>query len=133
MKYHLETMLQDHGLTAGRMLIGLLFVFSAATIVMSGLDGLSGALAERGLPLPIILAWAAVVIELAGGAALMLGYRTREAALALLIFTGVTTLLYHLDLEDSHLFKNLAIIGGLLYIYVYGAGYGWSLDRQRAV
>ena len=119
--------LRAHGAMVGRMLIGLLFVFSGVGIVNNGVEGFSGMIDARGLPMAVLLAWVVIAIKIAAGAALILGYRTAYAALALLIFTGLATLLYHLDLDDMNLFKNLAIMGGLLYVYVYGPGAGWKL------
>ncbi len=114
----------------GRMLIGLLFVFSGVGMVLNGVDGVASMIESRGLPMASLLAWVVIVVKVGAGAALMLGYRTRDAAIALLIFTGLVTLLYHLDLEDINLFKNLAIVGGLLYVYVYGPGDGWKLKTS---
>lgn len=123
----IDRILREHGAMVGRMLIGLLFVFSGVGIVMNGVDGLSGMIENRDLPMPMLLAWLVVAVKVLAGLGLILGYRTAHSALALLIFTGLATLLYHLDLDDVNLFKNLAIMGGLLYIYVYGPGHGWRL------
>ena len=123
-------MLRDNGAMVGRMLIGLLFVFSGVGMVLNGVDGVVGMIDSRGLPMASLLAWVVIFVKVAAGAALMLGYRTRDAAMALLVFTCVVTLLYHLDLEDINLFKNLAIVGGLLYVYVYGPGDGWRLKMS---
>ena len=109
------------------MLIGLLFVFSGIGVVLNGVDSMVGMIDSRGLPMAALLAWVVVLVKVGAGAGLILGYRTRDAAMLLLIFTGLVTLFYHLDLEDINLFKNLAIIGGLLYVYVYGPGDGWKL------
>lgn len=125
-----ERMLRDNGAMVGRMLIGLLFVFSGVGMVLNGVDGVVGMIDSRGLPMASLLAWVVIFVKVAAGAALMLGYRTRDAAMALLVFTSVVTLLYHLDLEDINLFKNLAIVGGLLYVYVYGPGDGWKLKTS---
>ena len=125
-----DKMLRAHGAMIGRMLIGLLFVFSGVGIVLNGVDGFSGMIVDRGLPMAMPLAWLVVVIKIVAGAALILGWRTQQAALALLIFTALATLLYHLNLDDVNLFKNLAIIGGLLYVYVYGPGNGWKLKTS---
>lgn len=125
-----ERMLRDNGAMVGRMLIGLLFVFSGVGMVLNGVDGVVGMIDSRGLPMASLLAWVVIFVKVAAGAALMLGYRTRDAAMALLVFTCVVTLLYHLDLEDINLFKNLAIVGGLLYVYVYGPGDGWRLKTS---
>ncbi len=119
--------LMAYGVTVGRMLMGLLFLFSGVGILMNGVDGLSGMIAIKGLPMPMLLAWLVVIWKIGAGGALMLGYRTKDAALALLVFTAVVIPLYHASLQDINLFKNLAIIGGLLYVYVYGPGDGWKL------
>lgn len=123
----IDKILREHGAMVGRMLIGLLFVFSGVGIVMNGVEGFASMIEGRDLPMPILLAWVVVIVKVAAGAGLILGYRTAYSALALLIFTGLATLLYHLDLDDVNLFKNLAIMGGLLYVYVYGPGHGWKL------
>lgn len=123
----IDRILREHGAMVGRMLIGLLFVFSGVGIVMNGVDSFAGMIGMVDIPMPILVAWIVVVVKVVAGAALILGYRTREAALALLIFVGLATLLYHRDIEDMNLFKNLAIMGGLLYVYVYGPGQGWKL------
>lgn len=124
----IDKLMRTHGAMVGRMLIGLLFVFSGVGIVLNGVEGFSGMIEMRGLPMPLVLAWLVVAVKIVAGAALMIGWRTTQAALALIIFTALVTLLYHLDLEDVNLFKNLAIIGGLLYVYVYGPGSGWRLN-----
>ena len=125
-----ERLLREHGAMVGRMLIGLLFVFSGIGIVVNGVDSMVGMIDDRGLPMASLVAWIVVLIKVAAGGALILGYRTRDAAMALLIFTALVTLLYHLNLDDINLFKNLAIIGGLLYVYVYGPGEGWKLKTS---
>lgn len=127
---YVDKMLRAHGTMVGRMLIGLLFVFSGIGIVLNGVEGFSGMIEMRGLPIPLVLAWLVVVWKIGAGSALILGWRTMQAALALIVFTALVTLLYHLSLDDVNLFKNLAIIGGLLYVYVYGPGNGWRLKTS---
>lgn len=129
---YLEKVLRAHGAMVGRMLIGLLFVFSGVGIVTGGIDGFAGMIEMKDIPMPILVAWFAVAIKIAAGTALIAGYQTRYAALALIIFTLVATLLYHMDLQDVNLFKNLAIVGGLLYVYVYGPGAGWRLKVGKS-
>lgn len=127
---YVDKMLRAHGTMVGRMLIGLLFVFSGVGIVLNGVEVFSKMIEMRGLPMPVVLAWIVVVWKIVAGGALILGWRTMQAALALIIFTALATLLYHLNLDDVNLFKNLAIIGGLLYVYVYGPGNGWKLKTS---
>lgn len=126
----IDKTLRTHGAMVGRMLIGLLFLFSGVGIVMNGVDGFVGMIEARGLPMASLLAWIVVLIKIAAGGALILGYKTKEAALALLIFTLLATVFYHMNLDDMNLFKNLAIAGGLMYVYIYGPGPGWKLKMN---
>ena len=81
----------------------------------------------------------AVVIELLGGLALLIGFRTRYAALALAVFTLVASFFFHaywsLPAEQQMMqqlmfFKNIAITGGLLAFAAFGPG-AFSIDGRR--
>lgn len=81
----------------------------------------------------------ALVVEIVGGLALILGFGTRWAALALALFTLVASFFFHnywafpvdKQMIPSLLFmKNMAIVGGLLTLAAWGAG-AWSLDARR--
>lgn len=94
----------------------------------------------NGLPYPQALAAAAVIVELGGGALLLLGIRTRFSAFMLAGFTIVATLLFHrfwefegteMMVQHTHFLKNLCILGGLLMVMRYGAGW-LSFDRLSA-
>ena len=74
---------------------------------------------------------ATIGLHLIASICLILGYQTREAALALAIFTVVATLKVHAywrlptseQLGRSRIFTaNLAIIGGLLMLVAVGGG-----------
>jgi putative oxidoreductase len=116
-------------------------VLIAAIFVMSGLGKIADPAATlaymkaAGLPLaPLGLAVAAL-IELGGGIALALGYRTRFVATVLAAFTIVTALGFHSALSDQnqaiHFFKNVAMAGGLLQVGAFGAG-RFSLDARSS-
>jgi putative oxidoreductase len=112
----------------------------AAIFVLSGLSKLAapaGTIAyiqSAGLPLPQLGLAIALLVELVGGAALVLGYRTRLVAGILAAFSIVTAFAFHFDLGDQnqfiHFFKNVAIAGGLLNVVALGGG-AWSLDGRR--
>ena len=81
----------------------------------------------------------AIIIEIAGGLALILGFKARWAALALAIFTLVATLIFHnywtlpadkQMMQQLMFMKNIAIIGGLLTLAAWGAG-SWSMDGKN--
>ncbi len=76
-------------------------------------------------------------LHLVASMCLILGYQTREAALALAIFTVASTLKVHAywrlpaneKLGRSRIFTaNLAIVGGLLLLVAVGAG-DFALDH----
>jgi putative oxidoreductase len=79
------------------------------------------------------------VIELVGGLALLVGFGTRIAALALALFTLVASFYFHAYwavpaeqqmMQQLMFFKNIAITGGLLAFAAFGAG-ALSLDARR--
>ncbi len=117
----MQQVLRTHGTTVGRILIGLLFFFSGVGILMGGISGTSAMIADTGLPMAALFAWLVVLVKIGAGGALMAGYKVEKAALLLIGFTILTILAVHRDLQDINLFKNLSIIGGLLYVYTYGS------------
>lgn len=130
-----RTVLRTHGTMIGRMLLGLLFLVSGYNKLMgdAGVSGFAQGLENMGLPMAALLAWVVVLIEIVGGAMLILGYRVGLAAGALIIFLALTVLLVHNPLKDAAqltaALKNLSILGGLLYVMAFGAGDGWSLRK----
>jgi putative oxidoreductase len=117
-------MMNKYGTFVGRVLLGLLFLVAGVNKLMAGVDGTAGMIESAGLPLPVLLAWIAIAIEIIGGAALILGWKTKQAAGILAAFTVLITLIYHADFPSqlNAFLKNAAIVGGLLYAYVHGAG-----------
>jgi len=76
----------------------------------------------------------AIAVELAGGVALVLGYRTKLVAAVLALFSIATALAFHSAFGDQnqliHFFKNIAMAGGLLQIAAFGAG-PIAIDSRR--
>jgi putative oxidoreductase len=122
----------------GRVLLSAMFLLSGAGKPV-GFYGLSGLIASVGLPVPHLLALGAMAVDLIGGLMLLLGWKTRWAAAALLIFTGVTLLFHEFwsappgQIQDQMIefMKNITIMGGFLYVIAFGAG-ELSLDAKRA-
>jgi putative oxidoreductase len=97
-----------------------------------------------GRGLPTFLAYIAVPAEFFGGIALILGLATRYVVLVMIIFMLVATFSSHRYWEftdvaarraqDSSFYKNLAMLGGFLFLFVIGPG-RFSVDawlrRQR--
>jgi putative oxidoreductase len=103
-----------------------------------GFGGTVGYFAHTGVPLPALSAIIAVVMEFFVGIALILGLFTRPLALIMAIYTLGTALIGHhywtmsgmARMENEiNFFKNVSIIGGLLLLYLTGAG-RYSIDAR---
>jgi putative oxidoreductase len=119
-----------------RVLISVIFVQSGLGKLMD-LGVFSATLADAGVPMSSVLGPIAAVIEFGGGLAILLGIGTRYAALALIIFVAAATLIAHRfwayppeqqPVQMVQFAKNLAIIGGFLFVFVTGGGHH-SLER----
>jgi putative oxidoreductase len=126
----MQRSLDIYGSLVARLAVAAIFVHSGWA-KLGALAETSGALAAMDLPAPQALALAAALVELGGGLALALGFRARWAALALAAFLLPATALFHspagLDaaaahLQVIHVYKNLAIAGGLLAFASFGPG-----------
>jgi putative oxidoreductase len=117
----------------GRVLFAVIFLFFGAGKAADP-AGTIGYIGSVGLPFPPLAYAGAVALELGGGFALLLGYRTRIVAVALALFSILTALTFHSDLADQnqliHFFKNFAMAGGLLQVAAFGAG-RFSVDARR--
>ena len=102
------------------------FVFGCRVGKLTGFAGTVGYVSAGGFPMPEVFAVLTIIIELGGGLMLLLGFHSRIAAKALIVFTVIATAVYHNVFADATqqvmLLKNLAIIGGLLYVAVFGPG-----------
>jgi putative oxidoreductase len=132
-------MSKDISLLIGRILLALLYVPSGFGKI-SNFQGTLDYISAKSLPFPPVVACIAIVVELGGGLLLLVGWKTRWVALVLAIFTIAAGILFHnfwalpadpammVVFNRINFFKNLAIAGGLLFIYVFGPG-RLSVDR----
>lgn len=101
-----------------QFLIGALFkiIWHAAEV---------GQTAAVGIPFPELAVWAAFVLELAIGLALIFGYRVRQVAFITALWVLLLALLFYRNVSDPMVMgmfiSHLAFIAGLLYVSVYGA------------
>jgi putative oxidoreductase len=76
----------------------------------------------------------AIIVELGGGLALVVGFRTRFVAAVLAAFSIAAALSFHTNFADQnqmiHFLKNVMITGGLLQIVAFGAG-ALSIDNRK--
>ena len=128
---------QDVIALVGRILIADLFIPAGFGKLM-GFAGTVGYITSAGLPLPQVAAAIAIVVELGLGIALLLGFKTRIAAIVLAIFTVATALFFHKYwsapdamkmMQTINFNKNIAIAGGLLAFAAFGPG-RLSVDKR---
>ncbi len=126
-------LLEQFGPLAGRLLLAHIFIL-AALHKLTGWEGALGFMASKGLPMTEALLALTILIELGAGLLLVLGYKARWAAFAIFLFLIPVTLIFHpfwADPQEMNSFmKNLAIMGGMLYIVTYGSG-PYSLSREK--
>ena len=127
--------IRNESLLVARVLIALLFlVFGWGKL--TGFSGTVQYMAHTGLPMPTIAAAIAVIMEFFVGVALVVGLFTRPLSLLLAVYTLATAFIAHhywtmsgmAHFENEiNFYKNISIIGGLLVLYVAGAG-RYSID-----
>ncbi len=115
---------------AGRALLSLLFLWSGYGSV-TNYAGTQAYMENSGIPgalLPLVIA-----TELGGALALLAGWQTRWAALALAGFCLLSALVFHTGFGDTnqliHFLKNLGLAGGFLILAAAGPG-ALSLDER---
>jgi len=127
----------DWAALVGRIGLAALFIWAGYGKI-AHLDGNIGYMKVYGMPMADLLIWPALLVELIGGLALLVGWKTRVAAAALALFTIPATLVFHaywavpadqLMNAQIHFMKNVAILGGLLSVVAHGAGQ-IALDRR---
>ena len=121
----------------GRIGLALLFLWSGYT-KFAYMAANVAYMKAYGMPAADLLIWPAAVFELIAGALLVLGWKARWAALALAVYSAISALIFHrywsvpadqvLD-QQTHFMKNVAIIGGLLFVFAHGSA-RFSVERS---
>ncbi|MFC6094421.1 DoxX family protein [Saccharothrix lopnurensis] len=117
-------MIKDVAALIGRTGLGVVFIAHGwQKVVESGMDGTAAGFAAMGVPLPTLSAWFTAVVELVGGALLILGVATPVVG-ALLAFAMLGALLAFAMLGALvivHLPNGLLGQGGYEYVLVLAA------------
>jgi putative oxidoreductase len=122
--------LEDCLLLAGRCGYAALFLPDGVSKALH-FSQFAGSLALKGLPFAPLMAALAMAAAAAGGLAMLLGLWPRVTAALLIAFTLIATALSHQfwlfeeaarRSQEIQFFKNVGLIGGLLFYAVSGAG-----------
>jgi putative oxidoreductase len=123
------------GLLLLRLILGaVMFVAGWKKLFDFGVDNFAKALATQGVPVPEFFAWAVTLLEVVGGAFIIIGLLSRISALLLAIDMVVAILLVTIHIGflsstgKSGVELNLLLIGGFLAILLAGPG-SISVDR----
>ena len=118
---------------AGRIMLALIFLQSGIEKITS-YSMVLGYMTKAGLPFPKVLLVISAIVEIGCALALIVGWKTRLAAIGLVIWMIPVTLIFHNPTAGGeamvHFMKNLAITGGLLVLFASGPG-PLSLGRSR--
>jgi putative oxidoreductase len=114
-----------------RIMLALIFVLAGVGKIMDP-AGTMDYMQVMGVP--SILFWPTVALELLGGIAIAIGYKTRTAAISLALFSISAAVLFHSNIEDKMqmilFLKNIAMAGGLLLLAT-GKVTAYSIDRKK--
>ena len=133
----------DTWLLIARMMLMLLFVVSGAQKIGDPADLARMAIAPKGIPFPLLAAWLAIVFEIGGSAMIVLGYRTRWAAIAFTVYILVLGPWFHqfwhysfakdgmiAQMMKDDFFHHTTMAAGFILLAVAGPG-RFSLDARQ--
>jgi len=127
----------DYVQAVGRVLISAVFIvfgflqFTNIGNYIANPAVLKVASMTGGILSPMVIAYLVAAIDLFGGILILVGYQTRWTAIVLIAFAVLTLVFVHTfwtmegparAANQAHFYKNLAIIGGLLFLIVLGPG-----------
>ena len=133
---------QQYGPLIGRLLLSNLFIVSGFKKI-TGFAGTAGYMAAKMPSLDPsvikILLVITIAVEFGGGLMVLLGWQARWAATALLLWMIPVTYIFHaywglppdqMQVQFINFQKNMAIMGGMLYIIAQGPG-RYSLGKDN--
>jgi putative oxidoreductase len=114
-----------------RLFLGHIFLLAGVSKISAyeGTQGYMDAMGVPGVLLPLV-----ILLEIAGGLMIIVGWKTKWAAIALAGFSVVAAAIFHNNFADQMqmilFMKNIAIAGGFLLLSAHGAG-AYSLDNRK--
>lgn len=117
----------------GRIMLGAIFLISGINKIVNP-EATQQYMASMGMSATEIFLIGAILVEIGAGVSLLLGFWTQIGSAILFLFMIPTTLIFHTDFSSQTqvimFLKNIAMMGGLLYIYVCGPG-RFSVDMYQ--
>lgn len=122
----------------GRIALAAIFVWSGSGKI-TDFGSTAGYIASKGLPVPAVLTAITIFVELGLGLVIVIGWKTRIAALLIALWLIPTTYLFHnfwsspvsaAMMQQINFMKNVSIFGGMLLLIAFGPG-RYSVDGGR--
>ena len=123
---------------AGRILLALIFIMSGLNKI-GAWDQTVGYMAAKGMPMVPLFLGGAIAFEVLGGLSVLLGFKARLGAAALVVFLVPASIIFHnfwafegmeQQTQMVMFLKNVSILGGLLLVIGMGAG-PLSVDQRK--
>lgn len=124
----------------GRLLLGTYFILPGVQKI-TNFEMMSQCMSKHDVPLISILLPLTIVLQIAGGLALTVGFKGKFAAFILAGLTLIISIYMHnfwdlpeggnVQHETQNFFKNMGIMAGLLMVFALGTG-KFSLDNKLA-
>lgn len=115
----------------GRILISLVFLYSGVNKILK-FSGTQNWM--EGFGIPGVLLFPAIIIEIVCPILIIIGYKAKVSAGALIIFCFITAFVFHFDFSNQMqiiaLLKNLGLAGGLIFILINGTG-SFSIEKEK--
>jgi putative oxidoreductase len=129
--------IKDETILVARILLIMLFIVFGWS-KLTNYSGTVGSMTQLNLPMPSVAALVVIAVEVFVALAIALGAWTRPLVVLLALYTLGTALIGHhfWTMEGAarngnaiNFYKNISIIGGLILLYVTGAG-RYSVDAR---
>ena len=113
-----------------RVLLAHIFILAGVSKITAyaGTQGYMESVGVPGMLLPLV-----ILLELGGGLAILVGWKTKLVSYALAGFSIIAAIIFHSNLAEQMqmilFMKNFAIAGGFLLLAEHGAG-NYSVDNR---
>ena len=115
----------------GRIMLALIFILAGIGKIADPAGNMSF---MQSAGVPGLLLWPTIALEILGGLAIAVGFKTRYAAFALAVFSVAAAFIFHRNFGDQMqmimFLKNIAMAGGLLLLATSGVT-AYSLDSKK--
>lgn len=126
----------------GRFCLVAIFLMSVVAQHILQFNASQAMMEKEGIPNAQLMLVGAIAFLILGGLSVFLGFWARLGATLIAVFLVLTMFYFHdfwtfSDPSEQkqqmiHFFKNLSMLGGMLFIIANGAGAG-AIDRRRVV